>query len=131
MEKILDITNHEVVGRKGVLIKLEEFQNKESINAAGVYVPLFENYETDGGRPASKIKDENFSYIGEVIQISEKAKDILAEEKIDIKVGDRVSIHRNQKVQFNHFFPENNAPVMDFSGYILIDPSGIQSKIKN
>lgn len=46
----MNIENHKVLGSKGILIKLEEFEEKIQKNEAGVIQPLFENYETDGGK---------------------------------------------------------------------------------
>ena len=129
MEKILNITNHEVVGVKGILIKLEEYPDQVTTNEAGVIIPIYENYETEGGRPASKITGSMFSNVGTILQISDMAVELLKQDKIDIKVGDRVSIHRNQQHPSNQFLPEN-MQVVDFVGYVLVSSSMIQSKIK-
>lgn len=133
MEKILSITDHEIVGSKGILIKLFPYPTDSTINSAGIIVPLYENYESDGGRPASRITTENFSNIGEVIQISSKAQQYLEEEKMDIKVGDIVSIGREHKHPSNQFLPKNvqTQHPSDYEGYMIVHFNAIQSKIKN
>lgn len=125
----MKLENHKVLGSKGILIKLEEFEEKIQKNEAGVYTPLFENYETDGGRPDVKIRIDEFSTIGEIIQISEKAESLLKDELMDLKVGDRVAIYRNHKNPVNEFLVDRSKPVEEFQGYMTIVPAMIQSKI--
>lgn len=126
----LKVENHEVLGQRGVLIELLPYKS-ETVNEAGVYIPLYENYETDGGRPAARIKVDNYSTIGKVIQISKKAQELLDEDKMDIEVGDVVSIYLNAKNPSNQFLIERETPVVDFNGYLAVHPNTIQSKIIN
>jgi len=128
---MLTIDNHEIQGSKGVLIKLQEIEEDYETNDLGVIIPLYENYESDGGRPAARIKEDTYSSVGEVIQISEKAKQIMAEELMNYKVGDLVSISAQQKHPSNQFLVDKDKVVANFSGYLILHPSMIQSKIIN
>ena len=125
----MNIENHKVLGSKGILIKLEEFEEKIQKNEAGVIQPLFENYETDGGKWDSKIRIDNYSSIGKVLQISSKAQDLLTEEQMDIKIGDKIAIYLSHKNPANQFLVDRSKPVEEFQGYMTIAPAMIQSKI--
>lgn len=127
----MNIENHKVLGQRGLLIKLMPYKS-ETINEAGVYIPLYENYETDGGRPAARIKtEETFSTIARVEQISEKVQEILNEEKMDIQVGDYITIALQAKHPSNQFLVTREVPAVDFEGYLLVHPNTIQSKLIN
>lgn len=127
----LEINNYEVVGSRGILIKLEPYKNPTSITDEGILIPLYENYETDGGRPDSRIKENEFSLIGKILQISLKSQEILEREKMDLKIGDYVGISPMHMHQSNWFLVERDTPVSKFTGYLRIDPTMIDSKIIN
>jgi len=125
----MTLDNHKIVGSRGVLIKLDAYTSPIEIDEDGIYTPLYENYETDGGRPASKFRIEEYSPIGTILQISEKAQELLQEEKMDLKVGDRVTIFKSQRIGFNEFIEDRTKPIEVFKGYLTVHPSAIQSKL--
>lgn len=126
----LNLNNYKILGQKGVLIRLLPYRSETTTTAEGIIIPLYENYETEGGRPASRIKSEDkYSTIGEVLQISDKAQLILNEEKMDIKVGDYISIPLVHKHPSNQFLLSKNDSVSEFEGYLTIYPNMVQAKI--
>lgn len=127
---MLKIENHEILGPK-ILIKLIPYKESISTNEAGILIPLYENYETDGGRPAARIKEDEYSCVGKVIQIPKAAKDYLDSEKMEVSVGDMITISHNQKHPSNQFLVNKDVQVQEFEGYLIIHPSLIQSKIIN
>lgn len=122
---------YKVVGQKGVLIQLDELE-QATVTESGVHIPAYQNYTTDGGRPASELSTEKYSPMGEVLQISDKAQELLEQEKMDIKVGDRVAISPGSKhVSFWFIEPDKlTRPVNKFDGKVLIHPNSIQCKIE-
>lgn len=124
------ISNYEFYGPRGVLLKLEKFKDEITINEAGVHIPLYENFESDNGRPDSKIKVEDYSCIGEILYISKASQKMMEDEGMEYKVGDRVAIFRNQKTPFNQFLVDKTNQVEKFEGYMLITPQMIECKLK-
>lgn len=126
------MTNYyEVVGSKGVLIQLDKYPSQETTTDFGVIVPKYEAYETEGGRPASKVVNEVYTTTGTIIQISAKARETLDEEKIDVQPGSRVYIYPAAKNPSNWFFPDRTKPVQDFDGLLLVQPNMIQAIVHN
>jgi len=128
---MLQLDNHEIVGRKGVLLQLLPYKEDISANQYGVLTPSYSEYETDGGKWAAKMKDEEYSSLGKVLQISKASQEDLEKDKMDIAVGDIVSIPSNQNNPSNWFRVGKDIKTQDFEGYILVHPAMIQSKIIN
>lgn len=128
MKLLLD--NYEVVGKLGILVKLEEFDN-EIREENGIVTLRMENYETDGGRTSSRPSHEKYCPVGTVIQISRKAQEELDELKIDLKPDDKVAIFPNMIQHTRWFIVDKTAPVAQHEGYVLASADSIQCKIKN
>lgn len=123
--------NYKVQGSRGILVRLDKYES-DKVTESGIIVPKFKNYETDGGRPASKIDDgEVFSSTGTIVQVSDKCQQLLSEEKMDLGEGDRVMIDPNAKSPHNWFIENRSVKVADFEGLVLLHPNHIQAKIVN
>lgn len=123
---------YKVVGQKGILVQLRELQ-KATVTESGVHIPAYQNYTTDGGRPASELSSEKYAPIGVVLQVSDKAKEILEQEMMDVNPGDTVAINPGSKHPSFWFIEPNSLtqPVNKFDGKVLIHPNSIQCKILN
>lgn len=115
-------------GSKGVLIKLQPYE-EDTTTETGIVIPTYEAYTTEGGRPAAKPTLEKFSTIGIVLAISDKARELLDEEKMDLKKGDAVLIYPHAKVSSNWLILHRHTPVADFEGYLLLHPNAVQAKL--
>ena len=122
--------NYTVLGPKGILIQLFPLQDSAT-SPSGVLVPSYENFITEGGKPASTLSLERFSCIGTVLQISPTAADYLLKESIDLSVSDVVGIHSTYKNQSNWFISPDKArlPVQDWDGLLLVSPQMLSFKI--
>jgi co-chaperonin GroES (HSP10) len=118
--------NFKIEGDK-LLVKLEAYQTTTS--ESGIIVPKYENYTTDGGKPASSIAHEKYSSIATVIQISPKAQDLLDANKSTIKVGDTIVLYPSTLNSSNWFILDRTRPVTDYEGYLLIHPNHIQASL--
>lgn len=128
---MLTLQNHKIFGHRGILIKLYEYEEEFSTNEAGIITPLYEAYETDGGRPDAKLRTDKFSAVGKIVQISKAAQDLLNQEEMDLKIGDVISIHKAYLSGANEFLVNKDTPNQKFEGYLLIHPNMIQSQIIN
>lgn len=122
------------MGQKGILIQLVPYKSETTQTEEGIIIPLYERYETDGGRPASRIKEDKLSTIGKVLQISAIAREVLDNDKIKLNIGDYVSISEQHKNSTNQFIIDKDIPVVmeqDFEGYLRIFPNMIESILIN
>lgn len=125
----LPVSKYNVVGPKGVLINLHPYPT-DQITESGIIVPAFDNYETDGGKPATKIKEDVYSPIGQIEQISIAAQKEIDDSGMDLKVGDWILIQGQAKASFNWFVISADTPVANFDGKLLIHPNQILAKLE-
>lgn len=128
MDRLPSLDNYNVHGPKGVLIQLHE-RPEATVTESGIMIPKFKAYETEGGRPASKLATEKYSLIGTILQISEKAQETLDDNKQPYKVGDTVSVFPQAKQQHCWFLLDKINPVTDWTGLILIIPAQIEAEV--
>lgn len=125
-----EISKFEVQGTKGVLVKLEPYKG-ETVTRGGLIVPKYKNYETDGGRPASKRDPERFSTVGQIVAISDKAQELMDQEMMNYKVGDTIAVYSHVKNSNNWFIEDKLHPVADWNGYLLVHPNSLECKLIN
>jgi hypothetical protein len=128
-KKEYKIENYRVLGRKGILVLLDEVEEELNVNDAGVIVPLYEDYASDAGRPKAKMDVKEYKNIGTILQISKKAQEILDEEKMDVKVGSRIVIYPSQINAHNRFMLNTASSLVEFKGYLNVDAQMIQSEL--
>jgi len=128
VNKAFNINDIKPQGSKGLLVKLQPFE-EDTTTESGIVIPTYENYTTEGGKPAAKPTLEKYSTIALVLAISDKASEIMTEEKMDIKKGDTILLWPQAKISSNWLILHRHTPVADFDGYLLIHPNMIQSKI--
>lgn len=121
---------YKVQGASGVLVQLHPFDEATTKTTSGLIVPKFKDYETDGGRWAAKMDVEKFSLVGTIVQLSEKCKEIMEQEKMDYKEGDVVAVKATAKQTYNWFITDKNTPVADWTGLLLITPHLLECKIE-
>lgn len=120
---------YSVQGPKGVLVQLFKYPESTTVSDSGIYMPKYKTYETDGGRPAAAIDSEIYTLVGRILQISEKAQDMMDEDKMSYKVGDIVSVLKHAKNPNNWFIDDKGNQVADFTGLLLITPSHLEIKV--
>jgi len=96
------------------LILLDEV--RESSNSSSIIIPLYMAYETEGGRPATKISDVNYL-----------SKGTLMYPYLDLKVGTKVYVSPSAVSPHYQFFLDRDSLVLEFEGMILIPPTLIQA----
>jgi len=74
-----------------VLIKLDEHKEHTS-TPTDLLVPLYDNIETDGGRPGVKISPKKYLSQGTVVDISKSAATLLQKDGITLTPGMRVFV---------------------------------------
>lgn len=106
-----------------VLIQLDLMED-HTITPSGVVVPLYQNIESDGGRP--DIKESNLRYLskGTVVSISDSVK-----EKVPLSAGDRVFVAPSCVSPTYQFYSRRTGLVENFEGLISIPPAFIEAKI--
>lgn len=92
-------------------------------------IPHFINTETDGGRPAVRVGNNDYLLQGTIIQISPLASKTLIQEESPLQVGDKVyiapqALHDNFK-----FYTTRLSRSLPFEGYIAIPHNLIEAKI--
>lgn len=119
------ISNLELLGDRVIVLldKAEDHTTTES----GLIIPLFENAETDGGRPASKLSMKRYLSTGTILGLSQTAQEKLP----TIKVGDKVYVTPTAATPQYQFLPDRTQLVEDWSGLIVISHVLIEAKIKN
>lgn len=125
----MKIKDYEILGARGILIELEKFEEEVPVNEKGLIVPEFQNFQTESGRIDSNVKGRKFKSKGTIVQISAKAQDILDEEKMGLKVGDKVAIFENSLHESAWFVINRDVPTRAPEGYIRVHPNNIEAKI--
>lgn len=124
----LPVSSYKVIGIKGILVKLHAYPS-ELKTESGLVVPAFENYETDGGKNASRIREEIYAPIGQIEQISDAAKKEIEDYGEQLNVGDWVLLHSQIKAEFNKFIISPDSPVSNFDGKFLVHFNQILAKL--
>lgn len=111
-----------------IVILLDELED-HTITEYGVYVPLNEVYETDGGKIKTRTAEQKHLAMGTVLAISAQATKNLATNSNTLSVGDRVYVPPTAVAKQFYFFPERTKLVQDFTGYICVPHTLIEAKI--
>lgn len=112
-----------------VLVKLDSLETHSETDN-GIVIPLYEQYETDGGRPAAKLSNKKYLSKGEVIDFSPLAAKKLEEQETPITKHQRVYVNINAVSPNYQFFPKRDSLVIDFDGYILIPYTLIEAYVE-
>lgn len=107
-----------------VVVQLDELAD-HTITDAGIVVPLFQNIESDGGRPDTKVSNLKYLPKGTIVNISQFAKERLPE----LNIGDRVFVVPSVVAPAYQFFSKRNGLVENFEGTISIPHTYIEAKI--
>lgn len=113
-----------------VLIKLDHVESKPK-DDSGIIVPLFEQAETDGGRPDFKVSNRQYLPKGEIVAISPAASKMYQEEGTPLVPGDRVYVSIAALSNAFHFYPERDNLVIPFDGHVLLQPNLIEAHVNN
>lgn len=102
------------------LLKLQKAEITPTL-PSGLVNPLFENYETDGGRKSSRISNNKWLSIGTV----------LATNHSELKAGDTVTVLRSVlNSADDYFFPLDRSQLaISFDGTVLVPNSMLESKV--
>lgn len=123
------MNSYKVQGSQGVLIQLIPFLSSTTKTQAGLIIPKYKDHETDGGRFVAAMEDPKWTTVGRVLQISAKAQQILDDEKMDIVVGDIISVKPSAKQVYNWFIDDKFSTVAPWEGKLLVNPNVIEAKI--
>jgi len=119
-----------IQGQKGILLQLDELKGNYDPDSP-IYVPNFKDGHTDGGKIAAKIDNmEKYATIATVLQISDKAAELMKEDGMDIQIGDRVYVDPVAKHARNWFIPDRHYTVKNYTGMLLVHPNNIQAREK-
>ena len=111
-----------------VLIQLDKSEEHTTLSS-GLTIPLYENYETDGGRPGAKASDKKFLSQGTVVALSQSASKKLEENNSPLNIGDKVFVTQNAVSPQYQFFPDRSNLFIQFEGLISIPHVLIEAKI--
>lgn len=119
--------NFTLTGIKGVLVRLDKLKSN-TVTSSGVIVNSYENYETEGGRPSTKLSHEVFSLRGTVLKMSAAAMKAIEQEGYKLDVSDTIIVYPSAKSPQNWFIDPDkiDEPTSDFEGYLLLHPAQIQ-----
>lgn len=132
----MDNFNFTLLGDR-VLIKLDE-QPTHTVTSSGIVNPLFENYETDGGKLGAKASSRKFLAQGTVVQVSQVAKERMNIQNDPVETpyvlpavdkGDRVFVTPNASSQNYMFLTDRSQLVSEWDGYICVPHNLIEAKI--
>lgn len=102
-----------------ILIQLDKHP-EHTITKSGIVTPLFENIESDGGRPMAIASNKKYLHSGTVLDASPYAYSKLQELSTPVKSGDKVYINSGAVSQSYHFALNRDSLVYDFDGIISI-----------
>lgn len=102
-----------------------------TIDEYGLRQALTENYETDGGKIASKLSPRSFVNKGTVIQISPLALSKLSELGHTLSPSDQVFLTHNAVSEQYNFSYTREGLVKDFTGLVAVPHILIEGKIIN
>lgn len=111
-----------------VLVQLDKMEEHTTLSS-GLTVPLYDNIETDGGRPGAKASDKKYLAQGTVLLLSNTAKVKLEEQGYELNEGDKVFVTQNAVSPQYQFFPDRSNLFIRFEGLISIPHVLIEAKI--
>lgn len=111
-----------------VLIKLDLLED-HSKSESGLSIPLYEAYQTEGGRPSAKLSDKTYLAQGEVILCSPSAAKKLEEQGTPISIGQKVFVTMSSVSPAYQFFMDRSNLVLEFDGHILIPYTFIEAYV--
>jgi co-chaperonin GroES (HSP10) len=118
------LPNLELLGDR-VIILLDKAED-HTVTESGLIIPLFENAESDGGKPISKLSLKRYLSVGTVLALSATAQEKLP----TINVGDRVYVTPSSASPNYQFLPDRSQLVEDWTGMISVSHILIEAKIK-
>lgn len=115
----MDLGTIKLLGDR-TLIRLRKAED-HTVTEEGLFIPLMENYTTDGGKNGARVSNFKFLTIGEVLSTTHA----------ELKAGDTVTVFRNAATN-DYFFPlDRTRLVVPFDGTILVPNSMIECKYGN
>lgn len=123
----IELKDFKLVNTKGVLIKLFKFESMKT--KAGLVDPLFEAYETEGGKFASKLSDKIYQSRGVVVAISPSAAKYINDSwaGVSLDVGDVVLVAPQVVNRESEFLINRELPVTGNKGFIAVHPNSIDA----
>lgn len=119
----------QLVGHKGVLIKLRQFDSIITKRESGLEDALYEAHYTEGGRPSSSLSNKKYQTVGVVVSISPQSKKYIKDtwEGIDLTPGMIVWVNQHSVNRENEFLIERNKAVTGDKGFIAVHPNSIEA----
>lgn len=119
----------QLVGHKGVLIKLYPFKSVITKRESGLEDALYEAHYTEGGKPASSLSSKKYQPVGVVIGISPQSKKYIKDtwEGIDLTPGRVVWVTQHSVSKENEFLIERDKAVTGDKGFISVHPNSIEA----
>lgn len=109
-----------------VVIQLENM-TEHTITEAGIMIVNTELAETDGGRLTTKLSNKTYLAKGEILLLSEKARELLP----SLTEGDKVYVAPHALNSSNYFNVDRTQLVQDFKGIICIPHTLIEAKLND
>jgi co-chaperonin GroES (HSP10) len=109
-----------------VLIQLHKLPD-HTVSEKGIVMPLFQNIESDGGRPDVKASNLEYLSVGTVLKISALAKQKLADSLSPLSEGDTVYLPQVAVSPSYQFFTKRTGLVENFEGIIAVPHTLIEA----
>lgn len=109
-----------------VVIQLENM-TEHTITEAGIMIVNTELAETDGGRLTTKLSNKTYLAKGEILLLSEKARELLP----SLTEGDKVYVAPHALNSSNYFNVDRTQLVQDFKGIICVPHTLIEAKLND
>lgn len=107
-----------------VIILLDKLEDHTTTDA-GIVVPFFQNIESDGGRPDTKVSNLKYLSKGTIVAMSDYAKEKLPQ----LSPSTRVFVNPSAVSPSYQFFHKRNGLVEEFEGYIVVPHTLIEAII--
>ena len=108
------------------MIQLKEIPDHTK-TAAGLYIPLQDLAETDGGKVTTRPSKLKYYAEGAIITMGDYAQEKLSPL---VSIGDTVLVPKHVINSDNfHFYIDRSKPVQDFKGLICIPHTLIEAKL--
>lgn len=124
-----ELANVQLVGHKGVLIKLRKYESITTKRESGLEDVLYERYHTEGGKKSTKISGKEYQPVGVVVAISPQSKKYIKEtwEGVTLQPGQIVWINQHSVSGENEFLIERSKAVTGNKGFIAVHPNSIEA----
>lgn len=115
-------------------MQLDRYSSPVTSTSSGVLIPKYDAYFTEGGKPAAKQSNKEFTSVGTVISVSPAALSYIEQEwkGLTLVPGQRVWLQPNAASPKNQFLIDRDVPITQAeltgeSPFVLVPPQSIEA----